>query len=138
MTGGISRAVGGLCALDAGAEVCGMRPVRTIGGWRRVEIATACQLMDGAVRLETLPFCPDSFNPCQCVDVSNEPPIECIELAVDPRLGWYLPLEPGLALSVSPWPAKTGRRQTDLGKGYSFRDGAGDIGERALDREPRS
>jgi hypothetical protein len=42
-TGGMSRAVGGLCALDAGAEVWGMRPVRTIGGWRRVEIARACQ-----------------------------------------------------------------------------------------------
>lgn len=41
-TGGISRAVGGLCALDAGAEVCGMSPVRTIGGWRRVDIARVC------------------------------------------------------------------------------------------------
>ena len=39
VTGGISRAVGGLCALEAGAEVWGTRPVRTIGGCRRVDIA---------------------------------------------------------------------------------------------------
>lgn len=38
-TGGMSREVGGLCALDAGAEVWGIRPVRTMGGWSRVEIA---------------------------------------------------------------------------------------------------
>jgi hypothetical protein len=39
VTGGISFAVGGLCALDAGADVCGRRPVRTIGAWRRVDMA---------------------------------------------------------------------------------------------------
>ena len=31
--------VGGLCALEAGADVCGIKPVRTIGGCRSVEIA---------------------------------------------------------------------------------------------------
>jgi hypothetical protein len=44
VTGGISRAVGGLCALDAGAEVCGINPVLTIGGCRSVDIARSCQL----------------------------------------------------------------------------------------------
>jgi hypothetical protein len=39
VTGGISRGVGGLCALDAGADVWGIRPVRTIGGCRSVDIA---------------------------------------------------------------------------------------------------
>jgi hypothetical protein len=39
VTGGMSRAVGGLCALDAGAEVCGIKPVRTMGGCRRVDMA---------------------------------------------------------------------------------------------------
>lgn len=43
VTGGISRAVGGLCALDDGAEVCGMSPVRTMGGWRRVDMAKTRQ-----------------------------------------------------------------------------------------------
>lgn len=38
-TGAISLAVGGLCALEAGAEVCGSRPVRTIGGCNNVEMA---------------------------------------------------------------------------------------------------
>jgi hypothetical protein len=50
-TGGMSRAVGGLCALDAGAEVWGMRPVRTIGGWRSVDIAMACQFRIGLIGL---------------------------------------------------------------------------------------
>lgn len=39
VTGGISLVLGGLWAEDAGAEVCGSRPVRTIGGCRSVEIA---------------------------------------------------------------------------------------------------
>jgi hypothetical protein len=42
-TGGMSRAVGGLCALEAGAEVWGSNPVRTMGGCRRVEMARWCQ-----------------------------------------------------------------------------------------------
>jgi hypothetical protein len=40
VTGGMSRVVGALWVADAGMEVCGRRPVRTIGGWRRVEIAS--------------------------------------------------------------------------------------------------
>jgi hypothetical protein len=80
-------------------------------------------------RLKTVPFCPDSFNPCQCVEVSSDPPIECIELAVEPRLGWYLPLEPGLTVSASLQPFTIRRPRTDLGNGYSFREGVGDIGE---------
>ena len=35
----MSLDVGGLWVLDAGAAVCGWSPVRTIGGWRRVEMA---------------------------------------------------------------------------------------------------
>lgn len=64
------------------------------------------------------------------MEVSNEPPIECIELAVDPRLGWYLLLEPGLALSALCVYFKTGSISTDLGNGYSDRDEGGDAGER--------
>lgn len=44
VTGGISLAVGGLCALEAGAETWGRRPVRTMGGCSNVEIATFTQL----------------------------------------------------------------------------------------------
>ena len=39
VTGGMSFAVGGLCALEAGADVCAINPVRTIGGCNNVEIA---------------------------------------------------------------------------------------------------
>jgi hypothetical protein len=35
----MSRVEGGRCVEDAGAEVCGSKPVLTIGGWRSVEIA---------------------------------------------------------------------------------------------------
>lgn len=68
-TGGISREVGGLCALEAGAEVCGNSLVRTIGGCSNVEIA----------------FWPDSKTalPHAADEVSNDPPTECIELAVE-------------------------------------------------------
>ena len=37
MTGGISLAEGSFCVLDP--EACGRRPVRIMGGWRRVAIA---------------------------------------------------------------------------------------------------
>lgn len=37
----MSLAVGGLWALEAGAEVWGRRPVRTIGGCSSVDIAVA-------------------------------------------------------------------------------------------------
>jgi hypothetical protein len=39
VTGGMSRVDGGLCVEDAGAEVCGSKPVLTIGGCSNVEIA---------------------------------------------------------------------------------------------------
>ena len=39
VTGGMSLDDGALYALDGEAEVCGRSPVRTIGGWRRVDIA---------------------------------------------------------------------------------------------------
>lgn len=38
VTGGMSLVEGSFCAL--GPEPCGRRPVRTIGGWRRVAIAS--------------------------------------------------------------------------------------------------
>lgn len=56
-------------ALEAGGAVWGRRPVRTIGGWRRVEMA----------------FWPDSNRLWdQFPDASSEPPTEWMELAVDP------------------------------------------------------
>lgn len=62
VTGGMSFAVGGLWALEAGADVCGTSPVRIIGGWRRVEIA----------------FWPDSKTALDQLveEVSRAPPIE--------------------------------------------------------------
>ena len=45
----MSRVVGALCRLEAGANVCGRSPVRTIGGCRRVEIAE----VGGYVRKES-------------------------------------------------------------------------------------
>jgi hypothetical protein len=72
VTGGMSRAVGGLCAAEAGAWVCGNSPVRTIGGCSKADIA----------------FCPDSNKallPHVPDDVSRDPPTECIELAVEVR-----------------------------------------------------
>jgi hypothetical protein len=38
-TGGISLVDGGLWVLEAGADVWGTRPVRTIGAWRSVDMA---------------------------------------------------------------------------------------------------
>ena len=65
----MSRAVGGLCALEAGGAVCGRRPVLTIGGWSSVEIA----------------FWPDSKTALdEFPQLSSVPPIEWMELAVDP------------------------------------------------------
>jgi hypothetical protein len=57
VTGGISLVLGGLCAEDAGAEVCGSKPVLTIGGWRSVEMAIAISplaLLLPAVNVEAL------------------------------------------------------------------------------------
>jgi hypothetical protein len=39
VTGGISLVLGGLCAEEAGADVCGRRPVLTMGGCSSVEMA---------------------------------------------------------------------------------------------------
>lgn len=71
VTGGMSRAVGGLWVLDVGGAVCGTSPVRTIGGCSNVEIA----------------FCPVSSTASAQLpdDVSNDPPMEWMELAVEPR-----------------------------------------------------
>lgn len=69
VTGGMSRAVGGLWALEAGGAVCGRRPVRTMGGCSSVEMA----------------FWPDSKTAFgQLAAASNDPPTEWMELAVDP------------------------------------------------------
>ena len=57
--------------------------------------------------------------------MSNVPPME---LAVEPRLGWYLEVDPGLYI-VSPI-SLSGRSRSHLGNGYSPRVGDGDIGER--------
>jgi len=66
----MSRVVGGRWALEAGGAACGRRPVRTMGGWRRVEMA----------------FWPDSTRPWdQFTETSSEPPTEWMELAVEPR-----------------------------------------------------
>lgn len=58
------------------------------------------------------------------------PPIECIELAVEPRLGWYLPLDPGLLNISASAIMMHVQTPTDLGNGYSPLVGDGDIGER--------
>jgi hypothetical protein len=84
--------------LEVGAEVCGRWPVRTIGGWSRVEIAiNPISHWHGAHDNEYIPFCPDSLTECVqlLLVVSNAPPIEVIELAVEPRRDGNLPLEPG-------------------------------------------
>jgi hypothetical protein len=65
-------------------------------------------LSGGNIKItEAQPFWLASSIPCQLDAVSNAPPIECIEppiefieLAVEPLLGWYLWLEPGLDVSV--------------------------------------
>lgn len=73
VTGGISRVVGALNpAAAADACVCGNSPVRTIGGWSRVEMA---------FWLVSRTVDPRRW-------MSREPPIELIE-AVLPRRGWY-------------------------------------------------
>lgn len=97
VTGGMSFEVGGLCALEAGAEVWGISPVRTIGGCNRVEIARLVSFWAKQIFYAYLvPFWPYSLTPCECKAVSNVPPIECIELAVESRRGWCLLLEPDL------------------------------------------
>ena len=101
VTGGMSLVEGIFCAL--GPAACGARLVRTIGGWRRVAIASNSrdqyehnhltnqewdEPLSLASAIESLP----------CVAVSKTPPIDVIELAVEPRrrLCPYRPLEPGL------------------------------------------
>ena len=75
-----------------------------------------------------IPFWPYSLTPCECKAVSNVPPIECMELAVEPLRGWYLLLEPDLpTISIPSWGAPLG---TDLGNGYSLREGVGDVGDK--------
>jgi hypothetical protein len=62
------------------------------------------KIQEGDKEVESLvPFWLASLMPCQLEAVSKAPPIECIdppiefiELAVEPLLGWYRWLEPGL------------------------------------------
>ena len=48
---------------------------------------------------------------------------------MEPRLRWYLLLEPVLTLSARWPPFKASRCSTDRGNGYSDRDEGGDAGE---------
>ena len=78
--------------LDAGAEVCGRSPVRTIGGCSRVEIAVEVQLANISSctdHLRGIPFWPDSpTDSDQLLDeISKAPPTEEIDPVADPRLG---------------------------------------------------
>ena len=79
VTGGMSLDEGGLWALEADAAVCGTRPVRTMGGWSRVEMA----------------FCPDSLMEARRSgrEVFRMPPMEPVELAVEVRREWVQPAE---------------------------------------------
>lgn len=101
VTGGMSLAEGSFCAL--GPEACDRRPVRTIGGCRRVAMASHSrdQYLFANVTNQELhePLLPASaMESLLCVAVSKTPPIDVIELAVEPRrrLCPYRPLEPGL------------------------------------------
>lgn len=84
-------------------------------------------------RIEELPFCPDSLKPWPNDAVSKVPPMECIELAVDPLLGWYLILllllEPGLRDCQRNSPSSR-YIVTNLGKGYSLLEKVGELGEK--------
>lgn len=103
VTGGMSRAVGGLCALDAGAEVWGTKPVRTIGGWRSVDMATDMLASSQCRGAYNTPFCPDSNTVSPQFPWSNAPPTECIEPAVE---GLRELTEPCL---LPVWKGKSGR-----------------------------
>lgn len=78
VTGGISRAVGGLWALEGGTEVWGTRPVRTMGGCRRVDMAMHVSDYPRSDALN-VPFRLVSCTPCQLNEVSSVPPTECVE-----------------------------------------------------------
>lgn len=65
-----------------------------MGGWSRVDMADDLSVRtEGKGYLERIvPFCPDSSTAvAQLLDeVSREPPTECMELAVEPRLAvWF-------------------------------------------------
>ena len=86
-TGGMSLAEGSFCALgpDPGDGI----PVRTTGGWRRVAIAVAkthqsLNHREIAFDLHE-PLLPASaIESLPCVAVSKTPPMDVIELAVEP------------------------------------------------------
>lgn len=108
VTGGMSRVVGGLCEVEDGADVCGRRPVLTIGGCSSVDIA----------------FCPDSTTafPQLPNDESSAPPMEWMELAVEPLLWTWRELLVELCLE---W------------KGKSWRGPCGDVGDKlSIDFRP--
>lgn len=82
VTGGISRVVGALYPVAAAeACVCGTRPVRTIGGCRRVDMA--------------LLLASRTVLPRRLLLMSRLPPIDPMDarLALLPLSGWYLLLE---------------------------------------------
>lgn len=98
VTGGMSRVEGGLCVAEAGAEVCAMSPVRTIGGCKSVEIALRNQLAKPRIicllKKDQLPFLPVSITvpSFDCDEISRDPPTELVVLAIDSRR-WYLDAE---------------------------------------------
>lgn len=61
VTGGMSRELGGLYP-EVVTALWGTSPVRTIGGWRSVEIAIVGQHQQriASYKKECVPFCPDS------------------------------------------------------------------------------
>ena len=89
--------MGALCTLEMGAAVNGCRPVRTMGGCSKVDIAagTSVSHISTVVMRWTMmarpslnsPLCPSSVSPAP-PDVSRDPPTEgndSMELAVEPR-----------------------------------------------------
>lgn len=87
-----------------GAEVWGKSPVRTIGGCSSVEMAATAsvEFIQVSRRRENSPFCEDSATVLAHVpgDESRAPPIECMELAKDPRRGWSVEVEPCLFCGI--------------------------------------
>ena len=97
-TGGISLADGILCPLGTAVE--GKRPVRTIGGWRRDDMAKQLHVsLSNQLVLRRnlpLPFWLTSFIASLfCAVWSRTPLIDEIDVAVEPLLLPYLACELG-------------------------------------------
>jgi hypothetical protein len=112
----MSLEVGGLCPLDGGGVRCARRPVRTIGGCRRVDMADWGSMISNATArlgvlseesVEDIPFCPSSRTGWdhEPDDGSKSPPmdpaVEWMELAFEPRLGFGVWVWPCLLVIVS-------------------------------------